>query len=402
MECNNQESNFKCHEENPIDYLEAHITIFAHNGIREEIARKVTDSWTKGTKLNYQWMFEQWCSFCHKRGLPVLTICVNNWIPWLLQVIHDYAHTTLCIHASAICSILQPTEQKKASTALGSNSSLRRCSERSHQPESGWYLECEVGPSPTACLEKAFSLELHSSNFEDIHDLGLSYSQEVIRSESIKDYSRGYADNRGLSYLPTSVWANNARPNHPYGPTITLRWEEDECLCPVRLIKEYIAKAKDRKDKSEKLFVMRKMGPAVAISSGTIAIWLKDTLILANMRASGGSTRKAAATCEDSQGASLRTIMETCDWAHTSIMYGHYIRCLPKKVLVRIPEKHQIAFKELMRQRNLHTTHTDKECYAGETWASITSHLLDWIEKLQSVPKCAFLTFCRKFYHLVS
>ena len=28
-----------------------------------------------------------------------------------LQVTHDYAYTTLCMHASAICSILQPTEQ---------------------------------------------------------------------------------------------------------------------------------------------------------------------------------------------------------------------------------------------------------------------------------------------------
>ena len=43
-------------------------------------------------------------------------------------------------------------------------------------------------------------------------------------------------------------WVKSARPNHSYGPTITLRWAEDECLCPVRLIKEYIAKSKDRED----------------------------------------------------------------------------------------------------------------------------------------------------------
>ena len=40
--------------------------------------------------------------------------------------------------------------------------------------------------------------------------------------------------------------AKNAKPNHLYGPTITLRQAEDECLCPVRLIKECIAKTKDR------------------------------------------------------------------------------------------------------------------------------------------------------------
>ena len=139
--------------------------------------------------------------------------------------------------------------------------------------------------------------------------------------------------------------ATNPRPNYPYDPTITLRQVEDECLCLVRLIKEYIAKTKDREDQSEKLFVTRNMGPAVAVSHGTIASWLKEMLTLANTRASGGSTRKAATTYAASQGASVRSIMETGDWAHTSTMYGHHTRCLPKEVLVRVLKQHQLPFK---------------------------------------------------------
>ena len=89
--------------------------------------------------------------------------------------------------------------------------------------------------------------------------------------------------------------AKNARPNHPSGPTITLRQAEDDCLCPVRLIKEYLAKTKDRKDQSD-TFLLPEMEPAMVVSNGTIASWLKETLTLANIRTSGGSTRKAAAT----------------------------------------------------------------------------------------------------------
>ena len=141
--------------------------------------------------------------------------------------------------------------------------------------------------------------------------------------------------------------AGNTRPNHPYCPTVTLRWAEDECLYPVRLIKEYIAKTKDREDQSVKLFVSRKMGPAVAVSNGTIGSWLKETLTLAKIRASGGSTRKAAATYTASQGASIRTIMEADDWAHTSTMYGHYIRWLPKEILVRIQVQTSASIQEV-------------------------------------------------------
>ena len=87
--------------------------------IQKEISRKFTDSWTKGTKQNYQWMFEQWHSFCCERGLPVLEVSVSNLVNYLnfLQITKDYAYRTLFMHPSAICSIFQPTKEMKASTA---------------------------------------------------------------------------------------------------------------------------------------------------------------------------------------------------------------------------------------------------------------------------------------------
>ena len=78
--------------------------------------------------------------------------------------------------------------------------------------------------------------------------------------------------------------AKDARPNHPYALTITKRQAEDKCLCLVRLIKEYSAKTKNREYQNDKLFVTRKMGPTVAVSNGTIASWLKETLILVNIQ----------------------------------------------------------------------------------------------------------------------
>ena len=47
----------------------------------------------------------------------------------------------------------------------------------------------------------------------------------------------------------------------------------------------------------------------VAVFNGTIAIWLKETLTQANIRASGVSTKKATATYPAFQGASIRTIL---------------------------------------------------------------------------------------------
>ena len=127
----------------------------------------------------------------------------------------------MCMHASATCSILQPTEQIRASTAPLVKQLLEGCSERSHQPEF-W--------GDTWDIKKVLDSVLNYTciPLKTVMILALT---TVIRYEPSENHSRGYADIRGLSYLPTGIGAKNARPNHPYGTTIILRRAEDECLC---------------------------------------------------------------------------------------------------------------------------------------------------------------------------
>ena len=54
---------------------------------------------------------------------------------------------------------------------------------------------------------------------------------------------------------------------------------------------------------------------------------------------------KAAGSYAASKEASARMIMEAGDGAHTSTMYGHYIRCLPREVLVRILDQMLVSIQ---------------------------------------------------------
>ena len=119
--------------------------------------------------------------------------------------------------------------------------------------------------------------------------------------------------------------AKNVQSCHPYGPTITLRWSEDECLWPEALVRDYLTRTKDGRQRSEKLFVTRKKGVQwLPTPKASISSWVKETLILANIRASGSSTRKAAMSYAASQGASIKTIMEVDDWAHIYYIWTLY------------------------------------------------------------------------------
>ena len=117
---------------------------------------------------------------------------------------------------------------------------------------------------------------------------------------------------------------------------IAPQWSADECSCPVALIKEYLVMTNGIEHWSDKL-ITRSMCQW-PVSNATIATWLNETLILTNIRTSQGSTTKASASNATRQGASIKIIEAAGDLAHTSKMYGHYITCLPREVLVRILE----------------------------------------------------------------
>ena len=83
----------------------------------------------------------------------------------------------------------------------------------------------------------------------------------------------------------------------------------------------------------------RKQSNAIAVTNGTIATWLTETLKLASIKALGGSAQKASASWAASKGVSIKTILEAGDWAHMSTAYHHYIKCLPEAVAQRIAEQ---------------------------------------------------------------
>ena len=89
------------------------------------------------------------------------------------------------------------------------------------------------------------------------------------------------------------------------------------------------------------------MGLPISVSNSTITKWLKETLTMANTRSSGGSMEKAVTSHTASEETSVQTIIEAGNMGHTSTVYGHYIRGLPREVLVRIIQQTSGSIQEM-------------------------------------------------------
>ena len=132
---------------------------------------------------------------------------------------------------------------------LQQHKSLEECSGRS-QEQRVWADTWDVKKVLDLLhARKASSRELYMSNTENSHDIGPSHRQEAsdLNLLRITLWAMQRISKDSVTFQPV-FGAKNARPNYPYCPTITLRQAEDERLCPVRLIKEYLAKTKDRED----------------------------------------------------------------------------------------------------------------------------------------------------------
>ena len=88
-------------------------------GLSDEATRRVLARWRKSTQAGYRPAWNDWCAFRRKEGLPVLQVCVKDLAEFLNHQIMTKNHksSTLEHAASAICSILEPLAERRASAA---------------------------------------------------------------------------------------------------------------------------------------------------------------------------------------------------------------------------------------------------------------------------------------------
>ena len=341
-ECDNGGGDSESDGIDQIDCVEALYRVCRREGLSNEATRRVLARWRKSTQAGYRPAWNDWCAFRRKEGLPVLQVCVKDLAEFLNHQIMTKNHksSTLEHAASAICSILEPLAERRASAApvikailMGAfyDNPPSRCTCATWDVKKVLDMLKAWGPPDQLnytrlTLKTCMILALCTCKRpSDLNLLRISKGNMQVMESAI-------------TFHP-AFGAKNARRSHAYTPPFTIRLARDECLCPVRTIKAYLKATMSRPNRSKNFFVTRKQGNAIAVTNGTIATWLTETLKLANIKASGGSTRKASASWAASKGVSIKTILEAGDWAHASTAYRHYIKCLPEAVAQRIAEQ---------------------------------------------------------------
>ena len=140
------------------------------------------------------------------------------------------------MHASAICSILQPTEQIRASMASLGKQFFKGVF-RENLPARVWADTWDVKKilDLLPAWVKSSALNYTCLTLMTIMILALAKVKRPSALNLLRVTPKAMQITEDSVTFQPVFGVKNARPNNPYGPNITLRLEEAECLCPVIL-----------------------------------------------------------------------------------------------------------------------------------------------------------------------
>ena len=140
----------------------------------------------------------------------------------------------------------------------------------------------------------------------------------------------------GMSFIPTGL-TKQSRPGKVTNEISFKRFTEDESICPVATVSQYIRTTEslrlpEKSDKQSKLFISW-IKPYHAVTSSSIARWLRTVLDLAGIDTSifkAHSTRGASVSAAKNLGVTTREILHTADWSTESVFQKYYCKHINK------------------------------------------------------------------------
>ena len=295
-------------------------------GIPGEAAELIIHSWRTKTNTNYNSAWKKWAHWCHGRRENPFSAPISSCLGFLA---HQFSlgrkYRSLNLYRSAISSTHLPVEGPVGQHPLVARLLKGAFNSRPPKPRysSVWdvsqvtdFLKAMGEPSslPTPLLTKKLAMLLALVSVQRSSDL-VRLSLPVTTT-----------DDRVI--IPVKGLAKQSAPGTARGrdPLSVLEFTQDETLCPVRCLKEYLARTEAWRKEQPQLFLAT-VAPHGPVSSSTIARWLKDVLRLSGVDTScfsGHSTRSASTSAAALSGMTTAGIMQRAGWSQRNTFARFY------------------------------------------------------------------------------
>ena len=302
---------------------------FSDQRLSEEASRLMLASWRQKSGKSYDSQFAKWAGWCHERDIDPVSGDITGVINFLADLFYKgYQHRSICAYRSAISSV----HEKVDGHQVGSHPMVSRLlkgvfHERPPQPRYSTTWNVQSVTDHIETLEDNPQLGVPELTMKLTMLLALTRPSRSTDLTNLDIRFRHYSP-EGVTFQPMKL-AKQSREKKPIKEFFFPRFTQKPKLCPVRALEEYERRTANRRSPSESQLLIAMIRPYKAVSSSTVARWLKAMLANSGIDVSifkAHSVRGAATSAAANASITTNDTLNAADWSSQSIFHKFYYR----------------------------------------------------------------------------
>ncbi len=295
-------------------------------GVSKEVGSIIVQAWRLGTQKQYKYYLQKWEQYCCERSINPISPNVGTALDFLHEFYKkDLSYSTLNTVRSALSNIVQPIDNftfgnhplvtRYMQGVFVNRPALRRYKQIWEVSVVLKYLRflgdnTQLSPQDLTMKITVLLALVTGQRCQTIQVLNI---EQLVRNDDMLSFHIN-------KLLKTS------RPGKHFGMIQIKAFTEDKVICPVTVLKEYVARTLPlRKNNSQLLLSYRK--PHKPVSSETIGKWIKKTLSSAGIDIEvfgSHSTRSASTSAAKVGNVPISIIMDAAGWSNTKTFSKFY------------------------------------------------------------------------------
>lgn len=299
---------------------------FRNRGFSKEATHIIMSSWRTGTKKQYQTYISRWLQFCSRQKIDSLSASVKDVIHFLTaQFEAGLGYSSLNTARGALSSLGLKLEQFSAGSHplvvrfMKGVYNLRPMRSRYSQT---WSVDLVLNYLKKLSPVRKLSLKELSLKLVMLIALTNAARVQTIHLLSVNSLSK--ESSAYVFHLKQVL--KQSRPGFDNSVVRLKAYPPDRRLCVYTVLKEYLARTKDIREKSEGKLFLSYIRPYKAITRDTISRWVKlvmtragiDTSVYSSHSVRGASVSKAKQTVPVSE------ILKKAGWTRESTFTKYY------------------------------------------------------------------------------
>ena len=293
-------------------------------GISKQASNIILQGWRQNTRKSYSMYIKKWELYARRKKVHPISPSLGDAINFLANLFSDgLGYSAIATARSALSGIIEINGVR-----FGEHPRVKQFMKgvfeiKPSLPKYQATWDVDIVLHYLESLQPVNTLSLKLLTLKLVMLFALITGQNCQTLSCLKLSDMVLSDDKCTFYITSLI--KQSRVGKHLLPIELLAFKENESLCIIKLIKEYVCRTKDLRV-DEYMFISFKK-PYKKVSKDTVARWIKETMAKSGINTTvfkPHSTRSASTSAVAHKGAPIKCILDAAGWSRESTFGKFY------------------------------------------------------------------------------